>query len=154
MRRYIEAATVTFTDMPAGSAPPLVVAHECASIEAELTIREYVPPNARANSERTNGATIAPPEPLTEVSPGMELSLETAVRPLNHARRLPLKTRYLIFTDEGWKQLDSDHYTVREEDADTDGLPRDLRFRAEVYAPDGWIAYRTEKLVSVRKQGN
>jgi hypothetical protein len=75
----------------------------------------------------------------------MELTLETVISPRQYAQRLPLKTRYLVFTDEGWQALDGDRYTVSAEAA------ADLRFRVEVYTPDGQVEYRQEKVITIQK---
>jgi hypothetical protein len=68
------------------------------------------------------------------------LILEAPARPWQHSRRLPLRRRWFVNAGEGWEALEGNRYVEEEPAADF------LRFRVELYTPDGEVEYRTEKV--------
>jgi hypothetical protein len=68
------------------------------------------------------------------------LILEAPAQPWQHSRRLPLRRRWFVNAGDGWEALEGNRY-VEEESA-----PELLRFRVELYTPDGEVEYRTEKV--------
>ncbi|MDR1248535.1 MAG: PQQ-binding-like beta-propeller repeat protein [Treponema sp.] len=80
-------------------------------------------------------------------SGGEGLILEAPAQPWQHSRRLPLRRRWFVNAGDGWEALEGNRYLEEEPSAEL------LRFRVELYTPDGEVEYRTEK-VWEREQEN
>jgi hypothetical protein len=68
------------------------------------------------------------------------LVLEAPAQPWQYSRRLPLRRRWFVNAGDGWEALEGNRYVEKEPPADF------LRFRVELYTPDGEVEYRTEKI--------
>jgi hypothetical protein len=73
-------------------------------------------------------------------SGGEGLVLEAPAQPWQYSRRLPLRRRWLVNAGDGWEALEGNRYVEEEPAAEL------LRFRVELYTPDGEVEYRTEKV--------
>jgi hypothetical protein len=139
MRRYHGGDWVELAGSQPGSLPPLILVQERGSVFAEIEIHREEPRNAGE-------------EPA--------LMLEAVLSPWQYSRRLPLRKRWLVNTGDGWVPLEGNRYEPprnfvedpAEEAPDNSAEPSPessggeyLRFRLEVYTPDGSIEYRTEK---------
>jgi hypothetical protein len=135
MRRYYGGDWVELAGTPPGTLLPLILVQERGSIFAEIVIhREEV----REAEERT------------------VLTLEALISPWQYSRRLPLRRRWFVNTGDGWIPLEENRYELprdlgegvpdrsREGSFESPGGEY-LRFRLEVYTPDGSVEYRTEK---------
>jgi hypothetical protein len=123
MKRYGAGAPVELPGTPAGVALPLVMAQEKGEVAAEILIRREDPEEA--------------------------LVLEALVRPWQHSRRLPLRKRWFFNSGEGWEALEGNRYREAdpsERPPEEDSVAAPLRFRLELYTPDGEVEYRVEKV--------
>jgi hypothetical protein len=131
MRRYGAGALAEIPGTPAGAAPPLVMAQERGDLTAEILI--------------------------SRESEGEALVLEALVQPRQHSRRLPLQRRWFVNAGDGWEALEGNRYEkaapVDEPGGEPAGAPgggeaiaAPLRFRLELYTPDGEVERRVEKV--------
>ena len=135
MRRYGAGAQVELPGTPAGMALPLVMAQEKGDLAADILIR------------RESGSEA--------------LLLEALVQPRSYSRRLPLHRRWFVNAGDGWEPLEGNRYG---EDVPVDGAPVDeapveegriaapLRFRLELYTPDGEVERRVEKVCDEKEE--
>jgi hypothetical protein len=115
-----------------GAFPPLIVAQELGSVFAEITVRKAV------QTTETTGDTV--------FEAGSILIPEAVISPWQYTRRLPLRERWAVNTGEDWVPLEENRFEVN---GDTEaGF---LRFRLELYTPDGQVEYKTEKTIGIVK---
>jgi hypothetical protein len=153
MRRYYGGDWVELTGTPPGTLPPLILVQERGSVFAEIVIRREDEQNREAGK-------------------GMALTLEALVSPWQYSRKLPLRKRWFVNTGDGWAPLEGNRYELPPDPAESstelsgessaENSAEDseeaspaaapeysgqgyLRFRLEVYTPDGSVEYRTEK---------
>jgi hypothetical protein len=128
MRRYGTGSLAEIPGTPAGSAPPLVMAQEKGGLAADIAIR-------REND-------------------GEALILDALVHPRLHSRRLPLQRRWLVNSGDGWEALEGSRYEapVAEEPPEEEALAAPLRFRLELYTPDGEVELRAEKVYEAEEE--
>jgi hypothetical protein len=132
-------AAGAWTELPGGAVPPLLAVQERGSISAEIEIREAGPEGEESSAEEA-----ATEKAAGEFAPGTTLILEGIVSPWQYSRRLPLRKLWLVNTEAGWVPLEEDRYEIP-------GTLEDafLRFRLELYTPDGQREYRAEKTIGV-----
>jgi hypothetical protein len=133
MRRYGAGALVELPGTPAGAALPLIMAQETGSLSADIGIRRE----------------------------GEALVLEALAYPRLHSRRLPLRRRWFVNAGDGWEALEGNRYeagapaaepleasgeTPRDVSAGEESVDAPLRFRLELYTPDGEVECRVEKV--------
>jgi outer membrane protein assembly factor BamB len=130
MRRYGAGAGAELPGTPTGSALPLIMAQERGGLTADIAIR------------RETG--------------GEALLLEALVQPRQHSRRLPLQRRWFVNAGDGWEALEGNRY---EEGAPAGEAPLEeghiaapLRFRLELYTPDGEVERRVEKVWELEEE--
>jgi hypothetical protein len=114
-----------------GRLPPLIVVQERGSVFAEITVREDV-------ADRLTRATD------TVFEAGTSVILDALVSPWQYSRRLPLRKRWFVDSEEGWIPLEGNSFELKGEEESTY-----LRFRLELYTPDGQIEYRAEKTIGI-----
>jgi hypothetical protein len=128
MRRYAAGALAEIPGTPAGTAPPLVMAQEKGDLTADIGIR------------RESG--------------GEALILEALVMPRQHSRRLPLLRRWFFNAGDGWEALEGNRYggaNLIEAPREEGSVAAPLRFRLELYTPDGVVERRTEKVYTIEE---
>jgi hypothetical protein len=122
MRRYPQGALAEIPGTPAGAAPPLVMAQEKGDLTANISIR------------REEGA----------------LFLGALAQPRQHGRRLPLLRRWFVNAGDGWETLEGNRYEeplpVETPEPSGETVTAPLRFRLELYTPDGQVELRVEKV--------
>jgi hypothetical protein len=141
MRRYRAFGVVELPGTPGGVAQPLIMAQERGSISADILIR-----HEPAAGTKTDGNTITDAGPEEDAGLGTRdaFILDTLVRPWQYARRLPLLKRWFVNIGEGWVPLDGNRYDPPA-NAGEEPVSAPLRFRVELYTPDGELEYRAEK---------
>jgi hypothetical protein len=137
MKRFSGGSRVTIEGIPGGMTPPLVLVQERGAVFASISIRPEESP--LPGTEVDEHA----PSP-DEYEGGTGVILEAPTGPWQYSRRLPLRKRWFVGVDEEWLPLEGNRYDL----PDT-GDPGYLRFRVEIYTPDGQTEYRTEKVISV-----
>jgi hypothetical protein len=151
MRRFYGGDWVELAGTPPGTLPPLILVQERGSIFGEIVIHR------EEQQEQDGGKKIV-------------LNLEAVITPWQYSRRLPLRKRWFVNTGDGWVPLEKNRYELFPESGaapgegspeNSEGLPENLpetspaytapagylRFRLEIYTPDGSIEYRTEKIL-------
>jgi hypothetical protein len=122
MMRYPRGALAEIPGTLAGVTPPLVMAQEKGDLTADISIR------------REEGA----------------LFLGALAQPRQHSRRLPLLRRWFVNTGDGWEALEGNRYEesppVENPEASGETVTAPLRFRLELYTPDGEVELRVEKV--------
>jgi hypothetical protein len=141
MRRYSGGTLAEILLGGEDTLPPLVMVQEWGSILGEIAIREN--PEAPAGDAVGTGIASAG-EFVAEFPAGAKLVLEARISPWAYSRRLPLRRRWLVNPGEGWLALDGGTYTL----PDNPGAGF-VRFRVEVYTPDGRTEYQTEKTIYI-----
>jgi hypothetical protein len=141
MKRYPADSMVTIAIPQGKHLPPFVAAQKTGTIFADIHIRQ------EKQDEGLEGFYRKETNPFNEYEEGSLLVLGYEASPWQWSRRLPLRGRWLINSGEGWLSLDGNRYTIAPE-SELDAL----RFRLELYTPDGQIEYRTEKEVRVTKK--
>jgi hypothetical protein len=133
MRRYNAGALAEIPGTPAGAAPPLVMAQERGDLAADILI--------------------------SRESDGEALILEALVQPRQHSRRLPLQRRWFVNAGDGWEALEGNRYentapveAPSEAPAGEGAIAAPLRFRLELYTPDGEVERRLEKVYAREEQ--
>ncbi|MDR2028165.1 MAG: IPT/TIG domain-containing protein, partial [Treponema sp.] len=137
MRRYYGGDWVELAGTPPGSLPPLILVQERGSIFAEIVIRR----EEEQNKDAGRGWAFYP---------------EALITPWQYSRKLPLRKRWFVNTGDGWTPLEGNRWEPPPDPAgdSEEGSPGAsaeyagpgyLRFRLEVYTPDGSVEYRTEK---------
>jgi outer membrane protein assembly factor BamB len=135
MKRFIAGSHV---ELPAaaltkpGAVPPLIVAQELGNVFAEITVREAM------RTAETTGDTV--------FEAGSVLIPEAVISPWQYSRRLPLRERWAVNAGEDWIPLEENLFEVN---ADT--AAGFLRFRLELYTPDGQVEYKAEKTIGIVK---
>jgi hypothetical protein len=127
MRRYGAGALAELPGTPAGAALPLIMAQERGELGAEILIRR------ESGGEGGAGALL----------------LEALVLPRLYSRRLPLQKRWLVNAGDGWEALEGNRYeggALLEPPAEEESVAAPLRFRLELYTPDGEVERRAEKV--------
>jgi hypothetical protein len=123
MRRYGAGAVAELPGTPAGAALPLVMAQEKGGLAADILIR------------RESGAEA--------------LILEALVQPRLSSRRLPLQKRWFVNAGDGWEALEGNRYedaAPADAPVEEEAVKAPLRFRLELYTPDGVVELRVEKV--------
>ncbi|MDR2739649.1 MAG: hypothetical protein LBB68_07440 [Treponema sp.] len=134
MRRYGPSGWVEIPGTPAGTIQPLIMVQEKGSLGTDILIH---PENVK-NTESEN--------------PVNSLTLDALVRPWQYSRRLPLRKRWFVNAGDGWTPLEGNRYEIS---ANSDGeivegaVSVPLRFRLELYTPDGEVEYRIEKVYGI-----
>jgi hypothetical protein len=132
MKRFAKGAWVSITVAVDSALPPFIAAQRTGSVFAEIRVRPEEPDGA-AN-------------PFNEYEAGTAVVLGCETSPWYWSRRLPLHRRWFVSTGEGWQLLEENRFTLPEETESVHGY---VRFRLELYTPDGQIEYRTEKEIRV-----
>jgi hypothetical protein len=132
MKRFAKGAWVSITVAADSALPPFIAAQRTGSVFAEIRVRQEEPDGA-AN-------------PFNEYETGTAIALGCEVSPWRWSRRLPLRRRWFVSTGEGWRLLEDNRFTLPEETESVHGY---VRFRLELYTPDGQIEYRTEKEIRI-----
>ncbi|MDR2402912.1 MAG: hypothetical protein LBD78_02670 [Spirochaetaceae bacterium] len=138
MKRFNGGSRVTIEDIPGCMTPPLVLVQERRAVFAGITVW---PEETTLPGTGTNQSSASSPE---EYKGGTRVILEALISPWQYSRRLPLRKRWFVSVDEEWLPLEGNRYDL----PDT-GTPGYLRFRVEIYTPDGQTEYRTEKVIDV-----
>ncbi|WP_010259465.1 OmpL47-type beta-barrel domain-containing protein [Treponema primitia] len=129
MRRYGPSGWVEISGTPSGIIQPLIMVQEKGSVGADILI----------NRE-------------TAELPVDSFTLEALVQPWQYSRRLPLRKRWFVNTGDGWTPLEGNRYEppldFGEEAVEKD-ISVPLRFRLELYTPDGEVEYRIEKVYGI-----
>jgi hypothetical protein len=120
----------------AGRLPPLIVVQERGSVFAEITVRE----------DAADRLTQTAPGTDTVFEAGTNVILDAVVSPWQFSRRLPLRRRWFVEGEEGWIPLEGNSFELKDEESAF------LRFRLELYTPDGQIEYRAEKTIGIVKR--
>jgi hypothetical protein len=123
MRRYGAGALAELPGTPAGTALPLIMAQEKGGLAADILIR------------RESG--------------GEALVLDALVQPRQYSRRLPLQRRWFVNAGEGWEALEGNRYEAAapvEAPLEEETVAAPLRFRLELFTPDGEVERRVEKV--------
>ena len=123
MRRYGAGARVELPGTPAGTALPLIMAQERGELAADMLIR------------RESGSAA--------------LILQALVQPRQYSRRLPLQRRWFVNAGEGWEALEGNRYEAAdpvEAPVEEESVAAPLRFRLELFTPDGEVERRVEKV--------
>ncbi|MDR3336529.1 MAG: Ig-like domain repeat protein [Treponema sp.] len=141
MKRYLADSMVTIAVPQGKHLPPFVAAQKTGAIFADIHIRQ------EKQDEGLEGFYRKETNPFNEYEEGSLLVLGYEASPWQWSRRLPLRKRWLINSGEGWLSLDGNRYTIAPESE-----LAVLRFRLELYTPDGQIEYRTEKEVRITRK--
>ncbi|MDR0597522.1 MAG: hypothetical protein LBG14_03335 [Treponema sp.] len=123
MRRYGAGALAELPGTPAGAALPLIMAQERGELTSDILIRR----------EKGKEGFI----------------LEALVQPRLHSRRLPLQRRWFANAGDGWEALEGNRYeggAPKEASVEEETIAAPLRFRLELYTPDGEVERRVEKV--------
>ncbi|GHV74988.1 hypothetical protein AGMMS49940_22900 [Spirochaetia bacterium] len=129
MKRYGPSGLVEIPGTPGGTVQPLIMVQEKGSVSAEILIHPV-------NAEDTGDENA--------------FVLDALVKPWQYSRRLPLRKRWFVHAGEDWTPLEGNRCEVSapvEKDEETVSVP--LRFRLELYTPDGEVEYRVEKVYGV-----
>ncbi|WP_169313427.1 OmpL47-type beta-barrel domain-containing protein [Treponema primitia] len=140
MRRYGAQAVVELPGTPAGLSQPLIMVQERGSVVADILVRQEI-----VEADAVESAQLATPT-LVGKFPAQVFILEALVQPWQYRRRLPLRERWLVYGDEGWMPLEGNRWEAAEVAIGESGH---LRFRLELYTPDGVVEYRAEKAVEL-----
>jgi hypothetical protein len=143
MKRFNAGGTVELEGSSRGTLPPLVLVQERQPVFGEITVRieAGTPPDDA-------GVPVSPSIP-GDFEAGKTVTLEAIVSPWQYSRRLPLRQRWFVNAGAEWMPLEENRYTLPEESGG--GY---VRFRLELYTPDGQLEYRTEKTVGIVKNEN
>ncbi|MFP3042367.1 hypothetical protein LQZ19_11180 [Treponema primitia] len=129
MRRYGPSGWVEISGAPIGIVQPLIMVQEKGSIGADILIY-----------------------PETAALPAKIFTLEALVQPWQYSRRMPLRKRWFVNAGDGWMPLEGNHYEAPP-DSGEEAIEKDvsvpLRFRLELYTPDGEVEYRIEKVYDI-----
>jgi hypothetical protein len=138
MKRFSRGSHVTIEGVPGGMTPPLVLVQERRAVFANITVR---PEEAGLPGTGIDRDSTSAPD---EYEGGTRVILEALTGPWQYSRRLPLRKRWFVNVDEEWLPLEGNRYDLPDV-----GAPVHLRFRVEIYTPEGQTEYRTEKTIGV-----
>jgi hypothetical protein len=139
MRRFSRSSLVELPGTSKGVIQPLIMVQELGSINADIIVNRETPETpANATADGTEPGAVTGSNPV--------FILDAAIGPWQHGRRLPLRKRWFVNIDEGWLPLEEGRYVLTGEKQQQ---PVYLRFRLEIYTPDGELEYRTEKAIDL-----
>jgi hypothetical protein len=145
MKRFTAGSMVEIPVNRNGLLPPFITAQETGSLFANIKI---LLDESAADRSTAPSAEQAPLNVFDEYEAGTAIILDCEVSPWQYSRRLPLRRQWLVNTEAGWIPLDGNRYTLPE--FPVKNLESEyLRFRLELYTPDGQTEYRTEKTIRV-----
>ncbi|GHU84953.1 hypothetical protein FACS189473_3310 [Spirochaetia bacterium] len=138
MKRFTAGSRVEIPGTRNGMMPPFIAVQETGMLFADIKIRPDETEPDRSTARTSFG----------EYEAGTAIILDCDAGPWQYSRRLPLRKQWLVNTETGWIPLEENRYTLPEFTAENNGGEY-LRFRLELYTPDGQTEYRAEKTIRV-----
>jgi hypothetical protein len=143
MKRCYGESWVELPGSRAGSLPPFIAVQEWKPVFADIEVR---PARLLPNLEPSLAPETFGPLEAGDCEAGTTGVLNARTADWQASRRLALRKQWLVSTEAEWVSLETNTYT----------LPSDpsvgyVRFRLELYAPDGQLEYRTEKTIGIKE---
>jgi hypothetical protein len=142
MKRLNSGSVAEVPGTTPGQLLPLIAIQELGSISAEITLQGMV----YRDEDGELRETPILPAAGDNFEGGTIIIAENAIGPWQYSRRLPLRSRWLVNTGDGWLALEDNRFELPD---DTGGY---IRLRLELYTPDGQVEYRTEKTIGITEK--